>query len=424
MKQEKLQEIGDRLKALMIRKGSGEGQEENTDSEGGYLVQNNLLPSILAPDFMAGTLYSRCRIFNLGKNNNRGARVPISAETSRNASGIRGGVRAYWVAEGYEKTDSAATFDIIDLPLNKAAVIIYVTDQLKADSALLAQYLSKTAQDAIQFLVDRAIVYGGGSNMNGIAGHAATGNVNISAPITAAELKDIYDKYYGGKNGVWVFSQDLWIEVGDLWNDGDAAPALPLTFEGGVAYLWGLPVIVSDVISDRGVVLGDFSQYVVVQKELTTAVSEELKYLEDESCFRFVLRINGSPYWKGPIVTWDGTTVHPFVMETAEVESSSSSSSESSSSNSSSSSSTESAGNVSSSTSSQSWYGSSSSSSSSKSVSSSSSSSSEEHSGSSSSSTSSTSTQSESSSSETEGNVSSSSSTQSSTSSGSSDSDE
>ena len=348
MKKEKRIEVGKALQALT----KSTGQNEAVAGDGGVLVQNNLLPTILSPDFLSGTLYSRCKIYNLGDNTS-GAKIPISAETSRNTNGIAGGVCAYWVAEGVEKTASNATFDILDLGLNKACVVIYVTDEIKQDSELLAQYVSKTAQDAIKFLVDRAIVYGGGANMNGIQSHAATGFSAISSPITAAELKDIYDLYYGSANGVWVFSQDLWIEVTDLWDTATQTPQIPLTWDAdGVARLWGLPVIVNSAMSDRSFVLGDFTQYVIVQKEMTEAVNTSLKFVEDESAYRFVVRINGSPYWKGPVVTWDGQTVHPFVMKNAEAVSSSSSSSSSTQSESSSSTSSESVGNVSSSTSS------------------------------------------------------------------------
>ena len=335
MKKDKRVALGDSLKALIRGKSSksitkSTGQNEGTAADGGNLVQNNLLPDILSADFLAGTIYSNCKIFNI---DGTGAKIPIAAESTRNASGIRGGVLAYWVKEGVAKTPSTAQFSILDLGLNKAAVVIAITDELKNDSSLLGAYVSKAAQDAIAFLVDRAIVYGSGSSLNGIAAHVSTGFSAISAPITAAELKDCLDKYYGGKDAKWVMGQDLWVEVGDLWDKvATQAPGVPLTFgTDGTPYLWGYEVIVSDVMSDRSFVLGDFSQYAIVQKEIQEAVNESLKFVEDESYFRFVVRINGSVLWNTAITTTDGSTVHPFVMKTADEQSSSSSSSSSSS---------------------------------------------------------------------------------------------
>ena len=343
---------GDRLTFAVTKQT---GQEEGTNDEGGFLVQNNLIAEILAPNFMTGTLYERCNIFNLGDNNNSGARIPIANEPTRNTSGIRGGALAYWVEEGIAKTPSIAEFSIIDLDLNKAAVVIWLTDEIKQDSEMLVQYVQKTAQEAIQWLVDRAILYGNGAQLNGVATHAATGFSAIAGAITAANLKDIFDLYYGGDQGVWVLGQDLWIEITNLWDTATQTPAIPLTWDAdGTARLWGYPVVVTDVMSDRSICLGDFSQYVIIQKEVNAAVSESLKFLEDESCFRFVLRINGSPMWVSPLTVNDGSIVHPFVMSAGDEQSSSSSQSSASSSSHSSSSSSSSVDSSSSSSSSSS----------------------------------------------------------------------
>ena len=373
MKKDKRVEIGEAIQSLI----KSTGQNEVTDS---VLVNRNLIPTILAPDFMSGTVYSKCTVFNIGDNTS-GAKIPIANEPTRNSSGIRGGVCGYWVGEGVAKTPSTAAFSILDLGLNKACVVIYLTDEMKNDSEMLGQYVSKTANDAIKYIMDRAIVYGAQPTMTGIAGHACTGFSAISAPVTAAELKDVYDLYYQNKNGCWVFSQNLWVEVTNLWDTATQTPQIPLTWmDDGTPILWGLPVIVSDAMNDRSFVLGDFSQYVVIQKEIQQDINESLKYLEDESILRFVVRTNGSPMWVSGLTTQDGSVVHPFVMKTDDELSSSSSSSSSSVDSSSTSS------HSSSSTSSEAKSSSSTDSSSSSSVDSSSTSSSELYSGSSSSS--------------------------------------
>jgi len=343
MKKEKRIQIGDAIKSLIknpkktlkvINKSTG--QNEATAADGGNLVNRNLILDILAPNFLAGSIYEKCTIFNIGDDTS-GAKIPIAKEATRNSSGIRGGVRAYWVGEGSTKTASTAAFDILNLGFNKAVVTIYLTDELKQDSELLGQYVSRAARDAIKYIMDRAIVYGVQPQMNGIAGHGCTGFSAISSPITADELKDCYDLYYQNPNGCWVFSQDLWIEITDLWDTATKTPEIPLTWNAdGTPILWGLPVIVSDAMNDRSFVLGDFSQYVVIQKEIQQDINNSLKFVEDESILRFVVRTNGSPMWTNSgITTQDGGTVHPFVMKDADELSTSSSSSEAHSSSSS-----------------------------------------------------------------------------------------
>ncbi|MBU2249112.1 MAG: phage major capsid protein, partial [Gammaproteobacteria bacterium] len=299
------------------------GQEEGDDTEGGYLVDHALLPVILAPNFAEGKLYADCTIFNLGKDNVNGARIPRSAETSRTNAGLKGGVNAYWKEEGETKLASIAKFDIIDLGLDKLAGVVYLTDEVKQDPVLLVSYMSFALKEAIMYKVDRAIVYGVPGEMAGIALDPATGAVAISAPIAVGELKDIFDLYYGGAKGKWYVSKGIWNEITDLYDD----PTIPLTFGDSGPMLWGMPVVVSDVFDERDLMLGDLSQYLIIQKEITSAISIHLKYLEDESVMRFVLRINGQGLWTGPITLQDTSTVHPFVMTTGGEMSSSSSSS-------------------------------------------------------------------------------------------------
>jgi len=299
------------------------GQNEATAADGGNLVQNNLIATILSPDFMAGSIYEKCTIFNVG-DDNAGVKIPISNEPTRNAAGILGGVLAYVVGEGVAKTPSDAAFSILDLGFNKIAVVITLTDEIKSDSELLGQFVQKAASDAIKWIVDTNIVYGGGA-LNAIANHPATGFSDVAGVITAAELKDIYDLYYQNKNGCWVVSQDMWIDITNLWDTATQTPQIPLTWDmDGTPILWGYPVIVSDVMRDTSLVLGDFSQYVIAQKEMTQAVNESLKFVEDESYLRFVLRINGSSMWAGPMTLTDGSVVHPFVMKTDDEQSTSS----------------------------------------------------------------------------------------------------
>jgi len=324
MKKSKRVMLGESIQAII----KSTGQNETTDS---VLVNRDIIPTILNPDFMAGSLYSKCKVFNVGDNTS-GAKIPITSEVTRTiAAGIKGGVIGYWVGEGVAKTPSTAGFSILDLGFNKICVVIPLTDEIKQDSEMLGQYVGYVAQEAIKYYIDNAIVFGNGSQMNGIVSHACTGSSAIAGALTAANLKDIYDLYYGGSDGCWVFSQDMWVEVTNLWDAvATQAPGIPLTWNAnGQAILWGLPVVVNSAMNDRTILIGDFTQYTIIQKEMTQAVNESLKFVEDESYLRFVLRINGSPTWVGAKTLNDSSVVHPFVIATGMEQSSSSSSSSS-----------------------------------------------------------------------------------------------
>lgn len=324
MKIDKRAQLGDRIINLKAT-----GQSE-TNIDGGYTISDELVPSILAPDFAEGSLYADCNIFNVGPKANT-LKIPVANQTTRSSSTIKGGIRAYIVGEAATKTASKGTFDILNLPLKKAATIVYVTDELLQDNVGIASYVSKAQKEATLALVDYNIVYGDGSLCNGIASSAATGFSAISAPITAGELKDIFDKYYGGKNGKWYISKDLFNEIGDLYETA-AAGSIPLFATENGWILWGLPVVISDVLTDRTILLADLTQYAIAQKDLVEDINKSLKWVEDETCLRTVFRVNGGSLWKTSITLADGTEVHPFVMNTGLENSSSSSTSSSSSS--------------------------------------------------------------------------------------------
>jgi hypothetical protein len=198
----------------------------------------------------------------------------------------------------------------------------------------MASYVSNAEKEAIFALVDYNIIYGSGSLLNGIASAACTGFTSISSPITAAEVKNIFDLYYGGKNGKWYLSKSIFNEIGDLYETA-AAGSLPLFATNDGWLLWGLPVVISDVMVSRSILLADLTQYAIIQKDIREDINTSLKWLEDESCLRSVYRVNGDATWATPITEADGSVVHPFVMASGEENSSSSSSSNSSSSNSS-----------------------------------------------------------------------------------------
>ena len=115
MKETKKLDLGQRLQ--LLRKGAvvkSTGQNEAIDAEGGVLVQHVVTPDIFSANFAEGSLYAKCKIFNVGENAN-GLKITVALEPTRNTSGIKGGIVTYWVGEGVTKTASTAGFGQVDL---------------------------------------------------------------------------------------------------------------------------------------------------------------------------------------------------------------------------------------------------------------------------------------------------------------------
>ena len=335
MKIEKRIELGKKLQNLVNK---STGQNEASFADGGALVNQGIYPDILSANFAEGSLYADCRIINVGENKN-GLKIPVTSETTRSKTTVKGGYRAYVVGEGATKSNCSGKFLILDLELNKEAVVIWATDEIIQDAEALAGYMNKSAEEAIMALTDDSIIHGNGL-MHSITGHPSTGMTAVSDPITLAELHNFFDEYYGGKNGKWYLSKVRFGQILDLYEapvaGGTGGGSVQLTFSNGIYYLFGYPIVICDTMLDNEMMLADLTQYVIIQKPMTTAVNQSIRWLEDEQGFRFVLRINGDGLWKaGPITLADGSIVHPFVIA-ADMNDSSSSQSSSSSSNSSS----------------------------------------------------------------------------------------
>jgi HK97 family phage major capsid protein len=81
----------------------------------------------------------------------------------------------------------------------------------------------------------------------------------------------------------------------------------------------GRPVIPTEHNATLGtpgdIILADLTQYVMADKGApTTASSIHVRFLNDETTFRFVYRVDGQPVWKKPLTPKNGTnTYSPFV---------------------------------------------------------------------------------------------------------------
>ncbi len=125
---------------------------------------------------------------------------------------------------------------------------------------------------------------------------------------------------------VWFINQDVEPQLLDMTLGAGATPNLVYLPPGGLsgapyATLLGKPVIPIEQCSTLGtvgdIILADMSQYLVGQKStgIEAATSIHVKFVYDETAFRFVLRVDGQPWWKTALTPYQGTnTVSPFVV--------------------------------------------------------------------------------------------------------------
>lgn len=333
MKIEEKIRIGKRLQALATKSYAGNKNIETkgiTDGgTGGNLTTAAIIPEILSPNFMEGSIFERCTKWQVQPGHNS-IKIPITAEVSRTVlAGIAGGLQANCVSETSAMVVTTAAFTNDELVLNKVPITQYVTSEILEDAPVLSGLLHNQFEKASKFYVDHYILYGNsvaqvdtdgvniGPSCNGIlnSGSRATHLTALPASITLANVRSIVSSYYGSPDGVWVMGADMYSQVLDLVNANNAYKAISFhpNKEGEIRmYLFGYEVIVKDCVRTGDIILGDWKAYNVAMIDPRTDMSNDVEFLTDQKVYKVVLRINGMPGWIGGITTQGTKVVYPF----------------------------------------------------------------------------------------------------------------
>lgn len=309
------------------------GMGEGLGSDGGFLVQTDFSTELLKNSYAVGQVANRCRRIGLSTNANS-IKIPAIDETSRVDGSRWGGVAAAWTAEAGTKVPSLPQIREINLSLHKLTALAYASDELLADASALESLLMQAFAEEIAFRLDNAVIRGNGAGQPlGILASpalvtvAAEGGQPIDTVVTE-NLVNMYSRLYAPsrRNAVWFINQNVEPQLMQMSLAVGAGGTLTYMPPGGLsqqpyATLFGLPVIPIEQASSIGdvgdVILADLSQYLLVDKGgLQSASSIHVRFVNDESTFRFVYRVAGEPTWSSALTPFNGGanfTVSPFV---------------------------------------------------------------------------------------------------------------
>jgi len=252
--------------------------------------------------------------------------LPAPDETSRATGSRWGGVQSYWIDEAAEKTASKPKFRQMELTLKKLVGLCYATDELMSDAGMLETIIRQSFSDEFGFQTDSAIISGSGAGQ-------PLGILNSGGLVTV-------DKEIGQNSGtfVWENCAAMWARLlpgsqeRAVWLiNADVYPALfsmslavgtggvpvyqPANGAAGEPYgtLFGRPVMPIEQAETLGttgdVILADFGGgYVLAEKGgIKSDMSIHVAFVTDQSCFRFVLRIDGQPVRNTALTPYKGS---------------------------------------------------------------------------------------------------------------------
>ena len=291
--------------------------------------RNELLQRTYDQALVAG----RCRSIPIGSDI---VRIPTINETSRLDGGRAGGILAYWKDEGELKVPTKPAFGQVELRLKKLIGLCYATDELLQDSAIsLDALLGDLFAQEIGFKIDDAIINGTGVGMPlGLLAAPATVTVAKEAAQPAATLlaQNIIKMWArmwsrSRSNAVWFINQDIEPQLYTMSlavGTGGLPVYLPPNGLSGAPFgtLYGRPVLPIEQCSTLGtvgdIILADMSQYILATRGgIQAATSIHVNFVYDETAFRFVIRVDGQPWWNSPLTPYKGgaaNSTSPFVV--------------------------------------------------------------------------------------------------------------
>jgi len=309
------------------------GTSETVPSDGGFLVQTDFSDQLLQRTYATGQIASRVTRYPISSQSNR-LKINAIDEDSRVDGSRWGGVQAFWANEADAFTGAKPKFRQIELALNKLTGLCYATDELLQDAAALQAVIMDAFPKEFTFKVEDAIVSGSGSGQplgflnSGAVITVAKDSGDSGPTVSTNDVLNMYTRLFATSrvNAVWLINQDVEPKLYPLTLGSGTAVQL-LYFPPGsqmnndplYGRMMGLPVIPAEHCSTLGtpgdIILADMSQYVMSDKGAPEAASSiHVRFLNDETTFRFVYRVDGQPTWKKPLTPKNGTnTQSPFI---------------------------------------------------------------------------------------------------------------
>ncbi len=318
------------------------GQNISTDSEGGFLVPEPIANRIWTnlmdePDSIIPQTLQMTTAGNSMK-------VPRFFESTRKTGvgGRNGGIISYWVDEAGALTASQFTTGRENLELHKLAALVYATSEMLEDSGFSVEgFINQLAPRAINFEIANAIINGTGvGKPQGVLKSdalivvpaldrtgASVGNNEMSHYM----LSQMYWRNIQRNDAIWYGHPGTVQQLEFVVFDDDTTNRRPVYFPAGGMGTGGLTQPLFGTVYGRPVIPYEFMpassgegdlafiswrDYATLQKAgggIRFASSIHVRFLNDETAYRFLFRIDGRALWTSAKEDLNGnTTRSPF----------------------------------------------------------------------------------------------------------------
>lgn len=310
---------------LLKMQAAASGMNQGDPTQGGALVPPSFSQQIL--DLVNGApenLMALCQTFTIV-----GESLTIPAAGDSIGPSRYGGTQAYWIAEGDQKTPSFPRLRQIKLEPEELAVVVYATDKLLRNAPALDAYIRRSASEAILWAVNNAILFGTGVGQPlGIMNSPALITVAAEGaqvePLVLENINNMYARLHprAEQGARWFINKDVEpaLETLNLQIGTSGFPVFiaspngwPNVAEAPQRRLKGLPLHTVEYCQTLGtpgdIILANLGFVALgIQGGLEEDISIHVRFLWDETAFRFVFRVDAEPMLTAPITPYHGTS--------------------------------------------------------------------------------------------------------------------
>jgi HK97 family phage major capsid protein len=318
---EKMQTYLEKAENFLKEKAAGSPTlAEDVFSDGGALVPTAFSTEISKRGSEASKFLPMVRMMEIA---GLSINIPYLSDFDHSSNTVHGGVQMKWLAETASKTATKPALGGNQYTLQKLAGLAYVSDELLADSAVpIGPFLTEVFGDAVGFETDRVLYSGTGAGQpRGILNAASKITVSkqtgqAASTIQFENLRDMYAQQHNKTKAVWIANHDTLPQLMSMSFDAGTS-SIPVWLpasnnnvaniaEAPMGTLFGRPLIITEHAEALGtegdISFVDWSQYQMIRKVGATqgvnfATSIHLKFDNDQTTYRIVLRTDGKIWW-------------------------------------------------------------------------------------------------------------------------------
>lgn len=301
---------------VLAKGGVVKALNENTDSEGGFLVPEEFNAEVIQYATEGAIVRGRARVLNMTRD---AQSFPKLLQTSEDQFA---GADVYWEGESQLKTESQPSFGKVKLTAKKLIGLVPVTDELLADSAVnLVNFLVAFFGQIIAYKEDYAFLRGNGmfKPLGIVDGAGKIVNRETANKIGINDVQAMWAilPAWATSGATWLTTKAGYTQLLKMRADavaaGDQAGALlfaPSLAGGLPVNLLDLPILLTDKLPAVGtkgdIILCNLAYYFIGDRgalEVASSIHDRFRY--DETTLRFVKRVDGEPSLADAFVVLD-----------------------------------------------------------------------------------------------------------------------